>query len=252
MRDYYFIGQVAETEFGFSIEDLLHYGAQCGIRLYVHVDGPFSIYNRKDGEEIEDHNFFVALSIRQVMEIEKIHARNTAQRATGTPLVTTEKFRLDYGTIDERYSGWIPIGHRFATEDEEVDIRFVNTNLKSAYFEKHEIVCFTVDLKKLKAQYERIAHIAKYGKDALPPATDELPTTERNTLYKMILGMAMQKYGFNPESRRNTATGENHGSICADLEKAGLPVDADTIREHLKAASAATPPQRKKPNSGKS
>lgn len=69
-------------------------------------------------------------------------------------------------------------------------------------------------------------------------------TTERNTLYKMILGMAMQKYGFNPESRRNTATGENTGSICADLEKAGLPVDADTIREHLKAAYAATPPEK--------
>ncbi|PHQ24782.1 hypothetical protein CLH62_14560 [Marinobacter guineae] len=69
-------------------------------------------------------------------------------------------------------------------------------------------------------------------------------TTERNTLYKIILGMAMAKYDYNPESRRNSATGENAGSISADLEEAGLSVDADTIREHLKAAYAATPPEK--------
>lgn len=71
-----------------------------------------------------------------------------------------------------------------------------------------------------------------------------LSTTERNTLYKMILGMAIKKYGYNPESRRNAATGENTGSICADLEKAGLSVDSDTIRDHLKAAYAAAPPEK--------
>ena len=67
-------------------------------------------------------------------------------------------------------------------------------------------------------------------------------TTERNTLHRMILGMAIEKYGYDPEARRNVATGGNNGSICADLDKAGLAVDADTIREHLKAAVASTPP----------
>ncbi len=81
---------------------------------------------------------------------------------------------------------------------------------------------------------------------------ETLSSKQYHSLYKMILGMAIEKYGYDPDSRRNTATGENHGSICADLEKAGLQVDADTIREHLKAASAATPPQIKKPNSGNS
>lgn len=79
-----------------------------------------------------------------------------------------------------------------------------------------------------------------------------LTTRASNTVYKMILGMAMEKYGYNPESRRNAATGGNHGSICADLEKAGLPVDPDTIRDHLKAAYEATPPEKRKPNSGNS
>lgn len=252
MRDYYFIGQVADTEYGFSIEELLHYGAHMAINLYVHISDTFSIFNRKDGEEMEQSHFFVRLHFEQIIEIEKAHARNQAQRSTGSPLVTTEKFQLKRGTIDDRFIGTIPIGHPFSSNDEEVDIAFDHNNLKTAHFEKHEIICFTDDLIQLKARNERAAHIAKYGKNSLPAEPESLSTTERNTLYKMILGMAIQKYDFNPESRRNTATGENHGSICADLEKAGLQVDADTIREHLKAASAATPPQRKKPYSGNS
>ena len=64
----------------------------------------------------------------------------------------------------------------------------------------------------------------------------EVTTKERNTLYRMILGMAMEKYGYDPKTSRNKATGENRGSICADLQKAGLPVDSDTIRDHLKMA----------------
>lgn len=73
---------------------------------------------------------------------------------------------------------------------------------------------------------------------------EALSTRERNTLYKMILGMAIEKYGYNPEGSRNSATGQNAGSICADLEKAGLPVDAETIKKKLEAAFAATPPEK--------
>ncbi|MBY5961715.1 hypothetical protein [Marinobacter nauticus] len=73
--------------------------------------------------------------------------------------------------------------------------------------------------------------------------TKALSTKEEISLYRMVLGMAMAKYGYNPDSGRNKATGENDGSICADLERAGLSVDADTIRKHLNAALAVTPPE---------
>lgn len=65
---------------------------------------------------------------------------------------------------------------------------------------------------------------------------DELSTSERKSLYKMILGMAIEKYGYDPNGR-NKSTGENNGSIFADLAKHGLSVNADTIRNHLKAAA---------------
>ena len=59
---------------------------------------------------------------------------------------------------------------------------------------------------------------------------------ERDSLLKMILGMAIAKYGYVPGANRNTATGENRGSITSDLQIQGLNLDRDTIRRHLKKA----------------
>lgn len=61
----------------------------------------------------------------------------------------------------------------------------------------------------------------------------DINETERNTLYKMILVMAMEKYQYDPQKNRNLATGSNKGSIKADLERYGLSLDDETIRFHL-------------------
>ena len=61
----------------------------------------------------------------------------------------------------------------------------------------------------------------------------DINETERNTLYKMILVMAMEKYKYKPQKNRNSATGSNKDSIKADLEKYGLSLDDETIRFHL-------------------
>lgn len=63
------------------------------------------------------------------------------------------------------------------------------------------------------------------------------------SLQKMILGMAMSKYKFDPDSNRNNATGSNYGSIVADLQKVGLSLEADTIRKYLTEAKEHLPPK---------
>jgi hypothetical protein len=65
---------------------------------------------------------------------------------------------------------------------------------------------------------------------------DGLSETERTSLLKMILGMAVSKYRYQGDASRNTATGDNRGSIASDLEKIGIVLDSDTIRAYLKEA----------------
>lgn len=58
----------------------------------------------------------------------------------------------------------------------------------------------------------------------------------------MVLGMAIDAYGYDPESRKNKATGGNNGSIASALDKIdGLNTDPDTIRKYLTEATKRFP-----------
>ena len=63
-----------------------------------------------------------------------------------------------------------------------------------------------------------------------------LGESERDSLLKMVLGMAMAAYDYKPGANRNTATGEKQGSVSVDLQRMGLTLDADTVRKFTKEA----------------
>jgi hypothetical protein len=58
-----------------------------------------------------------------------------------------------------------------------------------------------------------------------------LPTRARNTLFRMILGMAIEKYRYRPNDRSGAAK-----RISDDLHSRDLPVSDDTVRKWLEAA----------------
>jgi hypothetical protein len=82
---------------------------------------------------------------------------------------------------------------------------------------------------------------------AKPPNTDgeqkDLSETERNTMLKLIIGMAIDAYDYDPgpDGPRNTATGGNKGSIKAALERCGLSADQKTIKKYLEEAAKQYP-----------
>jgi hypothetical protein len=83
--------------------------------------------------------------------------------------------------------------------------------------------------KKERDRFEQENGIAKQS-------ASKVTATERETLLKILLGMAIAAYQFDPVAKRNAATGSNRGSIAADLQRLGLAVDPDTIRKHLAKA----------------
>ena len=64
-----------------------------------------------------------------------------------------------------------------------------------------------------------------------------LQTRERETLLKMIYGMARGKYNYNSSKARNQATQQ----IADDCARAGVSVDPDTVRSWLRKASQELP-----------
>ena len=70
---------------------------------------------------------------------------------------------------------------------------------------------------------------------AAPQDNEEKPlsTKERNTLLRLVIGVAVHAYGYNPAHRRNTAPGE----ISEALAELGMSIDPDTVRKYLKEAA---------------
>lgn len=72
----------------------------------------------------------------------------------------------------------------------------------------------------------------------------ELSTRERDTLLKLVVGMAIEGYRYDPNAARNDAPGE----IAGDLAKQGIELTDDTVRKWLKEAASTVLP-RKRPKS---
>jgi hypothetical protein len=64
-----------------------------------------------------------------------------------------------------------------------------------------------------------------------------LLTRERETLLKLVIGMAISGYSYQPKEKRNSAVQE----IADDLHLSGIGLDPDTVRKWLKMASELLP-----------
>jgi hypothetical protein len=73
------------------------------------------------------------------------------------------------------------------------------------------------------------------------PETKEIGSRERESLLKMIIGMAVGGYAFDPKASRSAHATE----IAGDLDKAGVGLDVDTVRKWLRHAAELLPPKDK-------
>lgn len=98
-----------------------------------------------------------------------------------------------------------------------------------------EDAVLVVRTSALHALYAKLA-AEQVGK----PAASALSTRERDTLLKLVIGMAIEGYRYSPEAARNEATGQ----IAGDLEKLGIAVGDDTVRKWLNVAATTVLPRR--------
>jgi hypothetical protein len=86
--------------------------------------------------------------------------------------------------------------------------------------------------KKLQKEYDELAITV-----ATTKKPKDLSTKERETLLKMIIGMAVSGYRYDPTAPKSSITTE----IYDDLVSHGVGLDQDTIRSKLKDAAQFLP-----------
>lgn len=79
------------------------------------------------------------------------------------------------------------------------------------------------------------------GKDRRSAAKEAAPlgARERDSLLKLIIGMAVDGYGYVPSATRSPISTE----LSSALERLGLSLDPDTIRKYLNEAKDLLPPE---------
>ncbi|HMQ94296.1 MAG TPA: hypothetical protein PKA33_20270 [Amaricoccus sp.] len=84
---------------------------------------------------------------------------------------------------------------------------------------------------------ELVPHDA--GEKSPVAPTPDLGTRERESLLKLVTGMAIKGYGWDPGAGRSGTVGE----IAGDLAHLGISLDPDTIRKWLRAGAELLPPE---------
>jgi len=96
-------------------------------------------------------------------------------------------------------------------------------------------------IDKLTAEHDqllvRLAELEELT-DSSPEKEKPLLTKERESVLKLIIGMAIKGYNYNPNAARNEATKE----IADDLAKLGIALDTDTVRKWVKEGVDILPP----------
>ncbi len=95
------------------------------------------------------------------------------------------------------------------------------------------VICFTREQSRLRAMAARMKTV-----DKEPAEIEEEPGGQGSDgLLKMMIAMAIGRYGFDPASGRNSTVTD----IVRDLEKVGLSLSPATLRKWLREASALLP-----------
>jgi len=85
-------------------------------------------------------------------------------------------------------------------------------------------------IAQLREQVSQLEQEA--GARSADPSPKSLSVRERESLLKLVIGMAIGGYAYDPKASR-TATARE---ICSDLQLRGLTLDEDTIRKYLNEA----------------
>jgi len=118
---------------------------------------------------------------------------------------------------------------RDAEMNEESSSNWYALNQKSNLKDVEKSAVFLItEIQKYEADNSLLS-----GAVASPETDKPLGTTERNTLLKLVIGMAIKGYRYDPTALKSNVPTE----IVDDLAELGIAIDNGTVLKYLKAAA---------------
>ena len=205
-----------------------------GKRALTYADG-YPLHDLKDGEQLQGETPFIhfgneVVSIEGLWDLamqgnERIDIEFDLQNLIGGPEVTMVNIE---GTFLNRSDGtWAALQEQFADRT-VTDADGKKKTVKGSYYPAGGL---GTDCTRVIRTSEILALQSSLDRTALDKP---LTTTERNTLLKLVIGMAMDSYGYDPTAAKNAATAQ----IVGDLAKYAIKIDEGTVLKYLKEAGS--------------
>jgi hypothetical protein len=109
---------------------------------------------------------------------------------------------------------------------------------KAVFLDASNIIDWQDRHEKLLKLYEKTkVELAGLRETELLNKGETVSAKERSSLLKLVIGMAVAGYRYDPQAKRNEASAE----IAGDLARLGIPLDPDTVRKWLREAAQYLP-----------
>jgi hypothetical protein len=147
----------------------------------------------------------------------------------------------DWKTLYDRQ---IEITDRNTKQCQTMSGKYVSDLNDAAALYKKTVTEFSNTIEQYKNQISLIEESSRNSMDntsdiqKISSPETGLKTRERDSLLKMVIGMAVKGYAYKPNANRNNAVSE----IADDLQKLGISLDPDTVRRYLNEARNLLPP----------
>lgn len=204
-----------------------------GEGTFTYAEG-YPLNDIKDGEQLQSETPFIhfgedVVSIDGLWDLamlgnERIDIEFDLQNLIGGPEVTMTNIE---GTFLNRSDGtWAALQDRF--EDRTVaGADGKKKTIKGSYYPAGGL---GTDCTRVIRTSEILALQSRLDKSALDKP---LAIRERDTLLKLVIGMAIKGYSHDPAASKSTAPKE----IADDLTALGMTITDDTVRKYLKQAA---------------
>ena len=119
---------------------------------------------------------------------------------------------------------------------EQDDMRFLRGDLEQFFKEcdfEPDVLLFDSIFKHRESTSSSETDVSSTLESSSPAPEKSLSTLERNTLLKLVIGLAVKGYGYDPTASKSGAPRE----IADDLAALGITVTDDTVRKYLKQAA---------------
>jgi hypothetical protein len=151
------------------------------------------------------------------------HFRNLLQRVYSKPLLESSILEYTEGIVLQRMKCLVQL--RAFREDEWGD-------------EEGERWLHAIEIPEHALTVVEANELEKFIESLLAGVNEDIPkplgNRERETLLKLVIGMAIGAYGHNPAAKKTDTVTQ----IVDDLARAGAPLSDETVRKYLKEAAS--------------